>query len=93
MADGGIQATHGSPKSGNAVKGETDIFSAKSQEQQREELEQAVTKLNDYIQNVQRDLQFNVDDSSGRMVVKVVDRITDEVVRQIPDELAFEDGA
>lgn len=90
MADGGIQATTPDPqKSGNAVKGETDIFSAKSQEQQREELEQAVTKLNDYIQNVQRDLQFNVDDSSGRMVVKVVDRSTDEVVRQIPDELAL----
>jgi flagellar protein FlaG len=54
-----------------------------------EKLNEAVTKLNDYIQSVQRNLQFNVDDDSGRMVVKVIDRNTNEVVRQIPDEMAL----
>ncbi|PIE43422.1 MAG: flagellar biosynthesis protein FlaG [Gammaproteobacteria bacterium] len=61
----------------------------KEPDRQREHLEQAVTRLNDYIQSVQRDLHFNIDDESGRMVVKVVDRNTDEVVRQIPDEVAL----
>ncbi len=76
-------------KAEQAEQNQTGSVLVKAQEQQREELEQAVTKLNDYIQSVQRDLQFNVDDTSGRMVVKVVDRNTDEVVRQIPDELAL----
>ena len=54
-----------------------------------EKLDAAVTKLNDYIQNVQRDLEFKTDDASGKTVVTVIDRQTDEVVRQIPDDVAL----
>lgn len=60
-----------------------------NQEAQEEQLEVAVTQLNDYIQNVQRDLQFKTDDASGKTVVTVVDRQTSEVVRQIPDDVAL----
>ncbi|WP_250658617.1 flagellar protein FlaG [Alkalimarinus coralli] len=60
-----------------------------SQEQKDKQLEGAVTKLNDYIQNVQRDLEFQTDDSSGKTVITVVDRQTSEVVRQIPDDVAL----
>lgn len=56
---------------------------------QEEQLDAAVTKLNDYIQNVQRDLEFRTDDASGKTIVTVIDRQTDEVVRQIPDEVAL----
>ncbi|PID42455.1 MAG: flagellar biosynthesis protein FlaG [Proteobacteria bacterium] len=73
----------------NARAVEQDAQSLLKPEEQREQLEKAVTRLNDYIQSVQRDLHFNVDDDSGRMVVKVVDRNTNEVVRQIPDEVAL----
>jgi flagellar protein FlaG len=51
-----------------------------------EKVTQAVTKLNDYVQNVQRNLQFNIDQESGVMVVKVVEANTDKVIRQIPNE-------
>lgn len=54
-----------------------------------EELEGAVTKLNDYVQNVQRDLQFEVDMERGQTIVRVVDNETQEVIRQIPDEVAL----
>jgi len=54
-----------------------------------EELQQAVTQLNDKIQQVQRDLLFSVDDSSGQTVVRVVNTETDEVVRQMPTEEAL----
>ena len=54
-----------------------------------EQLEVAVTKLNDYIQDVQRDLEFKTDDASGKTVVTVIDRQTSEVVRQIPDDVAL----
>lgn len=51
-----------------------------------EEVTKAVSKLNDYVQNVQRNLQFSVDHESGVMVVKVIEANTDKVIRQIPNE-------
>lgn len=56
---------------------------------QREDLDSAITQLNDFVQNVQRDLQFEVDSDAGQTVVKVVDQETREVIRQIPDEVAL----
>ncbi|PSF14323.1 flagellar biosynthesis protein FlaG [Marinobacter fuscus] len=56
---------------------------------QREELNGAVSQLNDFVQNVQRDLQFEVDNEMGQTIVKVVDQRTQEVIRQIPDEVAM----
>jgi flagellar protein FlaG len=53
------------------------------------EVEQAVTKLNDFVQTVQRNLQFNLDDASGKTIITVVDKETSEVVRQIPDDVAI----
>ncbi|MGM0571616.1 flagellar protein FlaG [Marinobacter sp.] len=58
-------------------------------EDQREQLGEAVTQLNDFVQNVQRDLQFEVDNEAGQTIVKVVDQETKEVIRQIPDEVAM----
>jgi flagellar protein FlaG len=49
-------------------------------------LEQAVSQMNSYAQNLQRSLQFRVDKDSGETVVRVVDPKTDEVIRQIPNE-------
>jgi len=54
-----------------------------------EELQQAVTQLNDRMQQVERDLLFSVDDSSGQTVVRVVNTETEEVVRQMPTEEAL----
>lgn len=42
--------------------------------------------MRDYMQTIDRDLHFTVDEDSGVTVVKVVDPSTDEVVRQIPTE-------
>ena len=56
---------------------------------QREDLDQAVSQLNDFVQNVQRDLQFEVDNDMGQTIVRVVDQQTQEVIRQIPDEVAL----
>ena len=50
------------------------------------ELEEAVNRINDYVQSVQRDLSFSMDDASGRTVIKVMDRASGEVIRQIPSE-------
>lgn len=49
-------------------------------------LDEALRDLTGYVQNVQRNLQFNVDDDSGQTIIRVVDTETDEVIRQIPSE-------
>jgi flagellar protein FlaG len=51
-----------------------------------DKLQQAVNRLNDYVQNIQRNLQFSVDKESGAMVVKVIDTKSAKVIRQIPTE-------
>ena len=53
---------------------------------EREKVESAVTQISDFVQNFQRDLQFSVDKDSGRIVVKVLDSETKEVIRTIPPE-------
>ena len=52
----------------------------------QEALENVVSQLNAYIQNTQRDMDFSVDGSTGRVVVKVIDSESEEVIRQIPSE-------
>jgi flagellar protein FlaG len=51
-----------------------------------DDLRDKVAQLNDYMQNLNRSLQFSVDEDSGDTVVKVIDSETEEVVRQIPSE-------
>ncbi|VAW73699.1 hypothetical protein MNBD_GAMMA13-324 [hydrothermal vent metagenome] len=51
-----------------------------------ESLRKAVSDINDYVQNIQRDLQFQVDTDLGQTVVSVVDSSTQEIIRQIPSE-------
>lgn len=50
------------------------------------EVKQAVSRLNSYVQNLRRDLQFRVDEDSNRVIVTVVDSESGEVIRQIPSD-------
>jgi flagellar protein FlaG len=50
------------------------------------EVSQAVSRLNDYVQNLRRDLQFRMDEDSNRVIVTVVDSESGEVIRQIPSD-------
>jgi flagellar protein FlaG len=58
--------------------------------EQRENLEQqlesAVSRINEYVQSVQRTLEFTVDEDSGKDVVRIIDKQTEEVVRQLPSD-------
>ncbi len=51
-----------------------------------ENLESAVSKLNDYVQNISRTLSFSIDDSIGQTIIQVFDSETEELIRQIPAE-------
>lgn len=54
-----------------------------------EELQAAIDRLNELMKDGQRSLAFSVDDDLGEVVVKVMDKKTDELIRQIPNEEAL----
>ncbi|QJC78285.1 flagellar protein FlaG [Pseudomonas umsongensis] len=62
---------------------------ASSVEPKRDELEKAVTDIQEFVQAAQRNLDFSIDDSTGRVVVKVIATETGLVIRQIPSEAAL----
>ena len=53
------------------------------------EISEAVTRINEIVQSVQRDLSFNVDEDSGQTIIRVVDSGSGELIRQIPSEEAL----
>ncbi len=55
----------------------------------RSQVESAVSAIQEFVQSVRRNLDFSVDDSSGRVVVKVTDRESGDVIRQMPTEEAL----
>jgi len=50
------------------------------------DVDRALSNLNDYAQNLQRDINFSVDETTRQTVIQVIDSETDEVIRQIPSE-------
>jgi flagellar protein FlaG len=52
-------------------------------------LEDAASRMEQYVASVGRSLQFRVDEDSGQVVVSVRDPSTGELIRQIPSEDAL----
>ncbi|CAA0090817.1 Uncharacterised protein [Zhongshania aliphaticivorans] len=51
-----------------------------------ERTEQAVAKLNEILKDRERDLEFSVDQDTGRTILKVIHAESGEVIRQLPPE-------
>ncbi|WP_165725358.1 flagellar protein FlaG [Pseudoalteromonas sp. SA25] len=58
----------------------------KTQPLEREQLEQMAQQLQDFMGEMNRSLQFKVDEDSGRDVIKVLDKNSGEVIKQYPSE-------
>ena len=71
---------------------ENDTFAPQqaSKEPSREQLNKAVSELNQSSQMKTQGIEFSIDEDSQRTVVKVVDQETKEVLRQIPTKEALE---
>lgn len=54
----------------------------------REQVLAAVEEMQSFVQAAQHNIQFQLDDDSGRMLVKVTEVGSGEVIRQIPSEEA-----
>jgi flagellar protein FlaG len=52
-------------------------------------LDDAASRMEQYVASVGRSLQFRVDQDSGQVVVSVRDPSTGELIRQIPSEAAL----
>jgi len=52
----------------------------------REQIDQAMKEVKQALPFQARDLQFSIDDDTGRTVIKIVDPATKEVIRQMPSE-------
>ena len=53
---------------------------------EREQLEQMAQQLQDFMGEMNRSLQFKVDEDSGRNVIKVIDKESGDLVKQYPSE-------
>lgn len=51
-----------------------------------EHLKDAIRSVQEYIRPFNSDLEFSVNDETRQVVVKVIDRETKELIRQIPSE-------
>ncbi|MFG1497954.1 flagellar protein FlaG [Saccharospirillum sp. HFRX-1] len=49
-------------------------------------IKEAVARLNDYVQQAERKLNFQVDEEAGLTIIRVFDKQSDELIRQIPSE-------
>lgn len=47
-------------------------------------VDEAITQINDFVQSKNRQLNFSIDEDSGRQVVKVTDAGSGDIIRQIP---------
>lgn len=92
-------ATHATPKAAPPAGGRKEVEPAAAGREagardalplepvaDREALIDAVSTLQDYVQNIQRDLEFTVDEELGRVIIRVYDSETKEIIRQIPAE-------
>lgn len=93
LPKGAAAVTQVAPVTAAAKAAETDTKVSKEEleaaTQNREPIEDAVVAIQSFVQNIRRDLNFSLDDSSGRVVVKVTDGVSGEVIRQLPSEEAL----
>jgi flagellar protein FlaG len=56
------------------------------QQAERQRLEEMARNLQEFVQSFNKSLSFKVDDASGRDVITVTDKVSGELLRQIPSE-------
>ncbi|MCK7578318.1 MAG: flagellar protein FlaG [Chromatiales bacterium] len=80
------RAESSQPGQTNDTRGDPSQGVAATDKEKVEKLTEAVDKINEMMQQGKQMLTFQLDDDSGRMVVRVIDSQSKEVVRQIPSE-------
>ncbi|MFJ3484463.1 flagellar protein FlaG [Pseudomonas sp. NPDC090202] len=72
-----------------AAKTDTATQKDSNPEDHDKALKAAVQEIQKFVQSVRRNLEFSIDEASGKVVVKVIASETGEVVRQLPSAEAL----
>ena len=73
-----------------AVPGVQDAQPIRQAKPGVEEVRAAAKNISAALEAIPSDLQFEVDNDAGEVIVKMINRQTKEVIRQIPSEAALE---
>lgn len=68
------------------VQEKTASSSEEVEKAMREKVKEAVENVRDFIKKNQRSLDFEMAEESNRVIITVIDRETNKVIRQIPPE-------
>ncbi len=74
----------------SAKKANTENVALQSEDVTRADAEAMVDALKELTETLQTKLNFSVDEGTNDIVVKVIDRDTDTVIKQIPPESMLE---
>lgn len=69
-----------------ATQTEQSVTQVQKTEATRQQIEQAAKEVNEFLKPINNSLQFQLDDDTGKTVVRVIDTITKDVIRQFPSE-------
>jgi flagellar protein FlaG len=72
-----------------ASRPQVEVQQPKAPVPDAQQVQQAVSRINDTIQIFNPSIQFSVDSITNQIVVKVTDKDTHEFIRQIPSEEAL----
>ena len=73
----------------SVVSRQQDAVENTMSEPSRQQVETAVASIQDAVQSVRRNVNFSLEDGSGRIVVKVTDAMSGDIIRQMPSEEAL----
>ncbi|WP_313954066.1 flagellar protein FlaG [Accumulibacter sp.] len=69
-------------RTGEAAKSPSPV----QQQADRKEVEAATNSVRDFVQPINSNLEFSIVEDTGQLLIKIVDRSTKDVIRQIPSE-------
>ena len=73
----------------STIQGSTSV-PATSPVEKQQEVEAAVKAVKDFIEPMAGNLEFQLDDETGKTIIKIVDSSSGELIRQIPSEEMLE---
>ena len=79
-----LPATVGTPATGKAATVTAPASAVAAPEPTRAEIEQAVTQANEHMGSIAPSLQFEVDPETQKVIIRLVDRLDDRILRQVP---------
>ncbi|MBE2258000.1 MAG: flagellar protein FlaG [Candidatus Accumulibacter sp.] len=57
-----------------------------AQQPDRDKLEVATQSVREFVKPINSNIEFSVNEDTGQLVVRIIDRATKEVIRQMPSE-------